>query len=646
MNKDKQVVDMLYNAINNKKPKTSSYDTTATVKRVKGNTAWVHIPGGIDETPVKMTVNAQVGDTVQVRVGGGRAWLTGNATAPPTDDKTAYRAMGVGQSAAEAAGLAWQKAEEATADAYRAREAANRAELSAHEAAHSANEAQKSATNANEYASRALGGLSTVQSVEETLTWITQHGTMALTSDTEPDPTHVYFILDQDGDYVVGNTHYSLVIEPDPEAMDTYYELTIDESLNNYVGTHLALTGEGLWLLPADISTNPYKVLIATGAGTTYPNAGLYVIDQTGGVLASFRTSGINIGEPIASKSRVVIDTNGFAFVYRDTNNDDRELAHMGYFNSGLPFFTFGERSGNAGSYSVGAGVDVEASGYASHAEGENTSATDEAAHAEGYYTEASGEASHAEGYNTIASQAYAHAEGSYCEANGVGSHAEGLGSEASNTTAHAEGDHALASGQMSHAHGDHTTAQGYAQTVIGRWNLVQGVPDSFDNTDLAFIIGNGTGTGSSRSNAFAVDWKGNTEASGDITVKKHVSPIGTVKVSYASAENVATATNTNLTSLSLEAGTWVLTGGVRFPNNGTGYRRMNISTTSASQAADVQLPAVNGASTQLAYTVIVSPTSTTTYYLNCYHDAGTTLSLVAGGAENGLNFLRAVRIA
>ena len=132
----------------------------------------------------------------------------------------------------------------------------------------------------------------------------------------------------------------------------------------------------------------------------------------------------------------------------------------------------------------------------------------------------------------------------------------------------------------------------------------------------------------------------------GSLKINNHSSAIGTVKSAYASAKSVATATNTNLTSISLEAGTWVVTGGVRFPNNATGLRRMNISTSSASEWADVQLPAASGGSTQLAYTVIVSPSATTTYYLNCYHNAGSALSLIAGGGENGANFLRAVRIA
>lgn len=84
-----------------KKEGTSPYDTTAEVVRIEGKTAWVHIPGGIDETPVSMTIDARVGDIVQVRVSGGRAWITGNASAPPTDDTVAVAARSLAVTADE-----------------------------------------------------------------------------------------------------------------------------------------------------------------------------------------------------------------------------------------------------------------------------------------------------------------------------------------------------------------------------------------------------------------------------------------------------------------------------------------------------------------------------------------------------------------
>ena len=67
----------------------SPYDTSAVVKRVEDGTAWVHIPGGVDETPVDLTVNAVPGDKVMVRVSRSGTFLIGNQSAPPTDDTTA-----------------------------------------------------------------------------------------------------------------------------------------------------------------------------------------------------------------------------------------------------------------------------------------------------------------------------------------------------------------------------------------------------------------------------------------------------------------------------------------------------------------------------------------------------------------------------
>ena len=78
---------------------TKPYDTPATVRRVEGGVAWVHIPGGVDETPVQLTIDAKPGDTVQLRVSGGSAWIVGNATAPPTDDTTARTAKEIAVSA-------------------------------------------------------------------------------------------------------------------------------------------------------------------------------------------------------------------------------------------------------------------------------------------------------------------------------------------------------------------------------------------------------------------------------------------------------------------------------------------------------------------------------------------------------------------
>jgi hypothetical protein len=144
----------------------------------------------------------------------------------------------------------------------------------------------------------------------------------------------------------------------------------------------------------------------------------------------------------------------------------------------------------------------------------------------------------------------------------------------------------------------------------------------------------------------------GNLNVTGTITASSgiysngHSSAIGTIKESsLTSAKNCSSGTNTMICSISLEAGTWIIVGSGRFPANSTGYRHINISKTSGDNGVHIQVPAVNGAVTQLVTTLTISHTSTTTYYLNGYQNSGSTLSLPAG--DSGLiNGLRAVRIA
>ena len=475
MDKTDKLVDTVIQAVDERNDKkTKGYDTTATVTRVEGGTVYVHIPGGVDETPATKTINAKKGDTVQVRVGGGRAWLVGNASNPPTDDATADKALTQADVAWAHADEAKEAADSAWAYADTAREAATSAQASASAAQTSANEAKTSASNANEYATRALNGLSAVESVSETLTWITQHGTMTLTSDTELDPTHVYFVLDPDGDYVVGGTHYSLVIDPQEDDLSTYYELTIDESLNNYVGTHLALTSEGLWLLPATSGTN--KVLIATGAGSTYTTAGTYIIDSTSATVASFRADGATIGEVLNGRSRTEIGTDGM-HIYQRANGSDTTIAHLGYGQGATsgggtgdaPYYTFGTRAaGTIGNYSVAEGESNLVSAYAGHGEGYHNTVGGMCNHAEGdgNTVTAGGAgnsygASHVEGeLNTISTgrATHSHAEGKSNTISGQNSHAEGLSNTVGGDDAHAEGKSNTIKGNYSHVEGESNT--------------------------------------------------------------------------------------------------------------------------------------------------------------------------------------------
>lgn len=77
-----------------KNKKESGSDYIGIVSRVNGDTAYVQMTGSdIMDTPVAMTVDCKPGDRVRVRVNSGKAWITGNDTAPPTNDKDNVRKL-------------------------------------------------------------------------------------------------------------------------------------------------------------------------------------------------------------------------------------------------------------------------------------------------------------------------------------------------------------------------------------------------------------------------------------------------------------------------------------------------------------------------------------------------------------------------
>lgn len=460
--------------------KTTPLDVQATVLRVEGDTVWVQLPGGVDETPVKRTINASTGDVVQVRISGGRAWLTGNASSPPTDDTKALQATQVAEYSFEAANNAFTESE-------RAHEAADEARATADSVHGIAVEAQTNAGIAKSAADKAAKDLSQVENVVGVVNWIAEHGTMTSQTGQTFDANKVYFVVDPNGDYHIGSTYYSVVQNPKAEDIDTYYLLSINESVQNYVSTHLYVDSEGLWLIPDD-TQGSNKVLIAVGGqGHTHEGAGTYILDGSNDVLAKFLASGSQIGKDgggnLLARSNgiavreglnelAVISADGFDAKTYDSNGDEVIIAHLGYGEgqsdtgtAEAPYYTFGirDRGSTVGNYSVAEGFGGIASSYCSHAEGYATRAFSHAAHAEGSGTRASGYNSHAEGYQT--------------EASGVDAHAGG----------------------------ESTKASGRNQIAIGRCNVAD------DNSVYALIIGNGANI-FSRSNALTVDWLGRIE--------------------------------------------------------------------------------------------------------------------------------------
>jgi len=137
----------------------------------------------------------------------------------------------------------------------------------------------------------------------------------------------------------------------------------------------------------------------------------------------------------------------------------------------------------------------------------------------EGDNTVTTGNYSHAEGSNTQATANVAHAEGYGTKATGNSSHAEGNLSTASGNTAHAEGNNTEASGTNAHAEGDTTIANHRAQHVFGAFNVAdESTEAAYARGNYVEIVGNGTAN-NARSNARTLDWDGNEELAGDLTI-------------------------------------------------------------------------------------------------------------------------------
>lgn len=171
-------------------------------------------------------------------------------------------------------------------------------------------------------------------------------------------------------------------------------------------------------------------------------------------------------------------------------------------------------------------------------------------------------------------------------------------------------------------------------------------------DTGARIIMGVGTdgyshGIFSYRNNEWIIckSQSGNTLINSAPYLAGHNSAIGTIKTeNLSSSTTIATGTNKAVVSITLAAGTWIIVARARFSANATGYRHINISTTSADSGAHVQVPAVSGAVTQLALTRIVTHTANTTYYLNAYQNSGSSLTMAAGSGGE-INALTAIRI-
>ena len=210
--------------------------------------------------------------------------------------------------AASAAQNAWDHADDANNAAVAAQTAAGNAQ-------DAANDAMQQATTATNYANASLDQLGAVQDVIGALTWATEHGSFTLTSDTTIQDGKVYFTYDsQTGDYTP-------VVSPDAAHLNEYYELTVDEAMETYIMSHLAVTARGLWVLPNGIgsgttpdtgeSQTDSDARQGVGYKTLLSNDGMYVYDSQGVLVSTF---GENI-EFNANRAQYIGNNNvGIAF--------------------------------------------------------------------------------------------------------------------------------------------------------------------------------------------------------------------------------------------------------------------------------------------------------------------------------------------
>ena len=189
--------------------------------------------------------------------------------------------------------------------------------------------------------------------------------------------------------------------------------------------------------------------------------------------------------------------------------------------SKGVASLASGNQSKAQGDYSFAGGFMSTASGENSFAYGYKATASNKTSVAIGNQVTA-GNYSTAFGHYTTASGNWSTAFGNYTTASGNWSTAFGRNTTASGYYSTAFGYYTTASGYCSTAFGDTTIANQDGQFVIGTYNVADASaspavhPSGSTYGNYAFIIGNGKDK-NNRSNALAVDWKGNIIASGQV---------------------------------------------------------------------------------------------------------------------------------
>lgn len=463
MNNQQELLNAIQEISSNR---NTAYDTPATVLRVEGDTVWVHIEGGADETPVQKTVSCEPGEIVQVRISKGSAFLVGNASAPPTDDKMANIAHFVAEQAEIEAANAKNEAIIARQEAEAAVQAA-RNSIVTYETWY-----LLSATEPTQPTEASHAGWSTVEPAwASTSTDNLYFSIRTVRGDGTTSWSAVGMVQSYADLQILKNAIISTVASDYVGKGDSGVSSLSSTMLQNENGVNIYNGSLAVGDSYAHIDGNSFDIKKVTTAGS--------IDDTNDTILASF-------GREITVGSRRENTSEGqYSQVYGYLCEASGNYSHAeGYYAKGVGHYSHAEGSQN------------RASGNYSHAEGENSVANGNGSHVEGFYCEARGNLSHAEGNSTTAIGESSHAEGGETQAVGESSHAEGL--------------ETYANGDYSHAQNIRTIADSAGQTAMGKYN----VADS--NNTYVLIIGNGSSE-YLRSDALRVDWNGNILAGGTL---------------------------------------------------------------------------------------------------------------------------------
>ena len=256
------------------------------------------------------------------------------------------------------AGLAQQAATTAQSQAASATASAEQASAAAAVADGKAEAATQSARIANSAANGALTQLAVIEDVAGTLDWIQKHGTYSLTTDTSIQEGTVYFEYDSNtGEYTpIGNPDSSA--NPSQEG---WYTLEITEAQGDFIMSHLAVTGQGLWVLPNGINSGQVTQLYILTTDTTVDptkvyysyneSTGLYTIVSNPDPSANPQEEGWYVLEDIedararqSDNYKILLSNEGMN-VYDDTGHIVTSFGESITFDSTRPQYIGGENA-------------------------------------------------------------------------------------------------------------------------------------------------------------------------------------------------------------------------------------------------------------------------------------------------------------